>query len=76
MSLKERLGIFMVLIGVLGLVYSFTLKSDTAEPVKIYENEHIKNGISTLLIKAPEGLYRVFVYSAYQQGGITAVKIR
>lgn len=77
MSTKEYLGAIMILIGAFGLAcYGFMYPVNSAEPVKMYSSENISTAVSTSLVKTPEGLYRIFIYSSYKQGGITAVKIK
>lgn len=77
MSIKEYLGAIMILAGAFGIAcYGFMYPGNAAEPVKMYGNENINSTISTALIKTQEGLYRVFTYSGYRGGGITAVKIK
>lgn len=32
--------------------------------------------LSTIKVTAPEGTYRIFIYTSYKRGGITAVRIK
>ena len=46
-------------------------------PLKnIYQNRSRVIRINTTKVQTPEGIYRIFLYDGYNQGGITAVKIK
>jgi len=67
---------------VLGIVISTPLLAigkiaiNPIETVNIGHNYDGKNKIFTTKITVEEGTYRIFIFTGYHKGGITAIKIK
>ena len=69
--------IFGIVIGILlnCLVVSAAEKI-MVNPLKIITLTDDRAVIQTTKITTPEGVYRIFLFSGFEQGGITAVRIK
>lgn len=70
---------------ILGLIIGLLLNGWTVfaseqiiiNPLKnIYQDRNRIIRINTTKVQTPEGIYRIFLYDGYSQGGITAIKIK
>lgn len=71
-----------IIIGlVIGLMlnglFAWASEQIVINPLKnIYTDNDRIIDILTTKVQTPEGVYRIFVYSGYKKGGLTAIKIK
>ena len=71
---KLMLGIVMGML--LNCLVVSAAEKIMVNPFKIITSTDCRATIKTTKITTPEGVYRIFLFSGYEQGGITAVRIK